>query len=294
MADRDDTETLSFCGSLITIPALGSTISMTSRQYARSAVKIKRPGGYVQEIYRPITAQEVMLHNPKHWVTKLGLFRSHTPGQEVVLPETVLMPGQTFLLVPFKTVRRLLKRTGYSPESLDRSMDRPGLAIRDWYMHQMRKTAAKSKKSLCSLSSSTPRQQLASRDTASRKKASLQSTAFDSREARKPGGASRDGEQANEQASKQEICSYNAIQDEMSPKNRQRAMQEHPGRLQRVGEDDEIREVEAKEQMKQEDSFEQSENQTVPLIRKRISIISPKLLALAELLRKSYLNRKVS
>lgn len=118
---------------------MGTTVS---RDNGQAVVKIKRAGGYVQEIYRPISAQEVMLHNPKHWVTKVGVFRSQNPVAEVVPPESVLMPGETFFLVPFQTMQTLLKRHCLCPAALDHLMDRPGLAITEWYHQQQQKTSA--------------------------------------------------------------------------------------------------------------------------------------------------------
>ncbi|MCO5563666.1 hypothetical protein L7F22_017313 [Adiantum nelumboides] len=112
-------------------------ITASRENGSQAVVRIKRAGGYLEEIRRPVTAQELMLHNPKHWVTKPGVFRALNPVVEVVPPEFVLTPGHTFLLLPFTTMQSLLKRQRMCPTSLDHLMDRPGLALPDWY-HQQR------------------------------------------------------------------------------------------------------------------------------------------------------------
>ncbi|KAI5079046.1 hypothetical protein GOP47_0006717 [Adiantum capillus-veneris] len=114
-----------------------------SQENFRAVVQIKRAGGYLEEICRPITAQELMLHNPKHWVTKPGVFKALNPVVEVVPPEVVLTPGQTFLLVPFTTMQSLLERQRMCPASLDHLMERPGLALPDWYYQQHGKVVSK-------------------------------------------------------------------------------------------------------------------------------------------------------
>ncbi|THU61134.1 hypothetical protein C4D60_Mb07t20080 [Musa balbisiana] len=67
-------------------------------------VKIIYPGGHVEHHKRPVLASEIMSHNPGCWVTHPDVF--HQPWS-VVAPDTQLLPGQKFYVVPMSTVRKL-------------------------------------------------------------------------------------------------------------------------------------------------------------------------------------------
>ncbi|CAL9061135.1 unnamed protein product [Musa banksii] len=67
-------------------------------------VKIIYPGGHVEYHKRSVLASEIMSHNPGCWVTHPDVF--HQPWA-VVAPDTQLLPGQKFYVVPMSTVRKL-------------------------------------------------------------------------------------------------------------------------------------------------------------------------------------------
>ncbi|KAJ0964554.1 hypothetical protein J5N97_025692 [Dioscorea zingiberensis] len=67
-------------------------------------VKIVYPGGRVELRDRPIIAAEIMKANPMCCVAHPDVFRQ---PWSVVSPETVLMQGQKFYVVPVRTIRKL-------------------------------------------------------------------------------------------------------------------------------------------------------------------------------------------
>ncbi|CDO98205.1 unnamed protein product [Coffea canephora] len=67
-------------------------------------VKIVHPGGHVELQDRPIIAAEIMHRNPKFCVAYPNVFKQ---PWAVVAPETTLMPGHEFYVVPINTVRKL-------------------------------------------------------------------------------------------------------------------------------------------------------------------------------------------
>ncbi|KAJ0964537.1 hypothetical protein J5N97_025675 [Dioscorea zingiberensis] len=67
-------------------------------------VKIVYPGGRVELRDRPIIAAEIMKANPMCCVAHPDVFRQ---PWSVVSPDTVLMQGQKFYVVPVRTIRKL-------------------------------------------------------------------------------------------------------------------------------------------------------------------------------------------
>lgn len=67
-------------------------------------VKIVQPGGHVELHDRPIIAADIMRRNPKSCVAYSNVFKQ---PWAIVAPETILMPGQKFYVVPINTVRKL-------------------------------------------------------------------------------------------------------------------------------------------------------------------------------------------
>ncbi|KAL3511951.1 hypothetical protein ACH5RR_024668 [Cinchona calisaya] len=67
-------------------------------------VKIVHPGGHIELHDRPIIAADIMRRNPKSCVAYPNVFKQ---PWAIVAPETTLLPGQKFYVVPISTVRRL-------------------------------------------------------------------------------------------------------------------------------------------------------------------------------------------
>lgn len=72
----------------------------------QQVVKIVHPGGHAELHDRPVLASEIILRNPRCCVAHPNLFQQ---PWAIVSPETTLMPGQKFYVVPITTVRRLQK-----------------------------------------------------------------------------------------------------------------------------------------------------------------------------------------
>lgn len=62
--------------------------------------------------HRPVAASQVMAKNPRHCVARTDVFRF---PWIVVRPESMLMPGSVFFIVPYHTLRRLL-RSSVTPQ----------------------------------------------------------------------------------------------------------------------------------------------------------------------------------
>lgn len=67
-------------------------------------VKIVHPGGHVELHDRPITASDVISRNPKCCLAYPNVFKQ---PWAILEPETILIPGQKFYVVPLTTVRKL-------------------------------------------------------------------------------------------------------------------------------------------------------------------------------------------
>ncbi|KAF8015451.1 hypothetical protein BT93_H1075 [Corymbia citriodora subsp. variegata] len=76
----------------------------------KPVLKLVHPGGLAERHKKPITAAEVMKKNPRHFVTRPDVFKF---PWIVVRPESVLQPGDVFYIVPFHTVRGLLRRKAF-------------------------------------------------------------------------------------------------------------------------------------------------------------------------------------
>ncbi|KAF9686245.1 hypothetical protein SADUNF_Sadunf03G0138700 [Salix dunnii] len=71
-------------------------------------VKIVHPGGHVELHDRHVLAAEVMLRNPRCIVAYPHVFRQ---PWAIVAPDTMLMLGQKFYVVPITTIRKLQRRS---------------------------------------------------------------------------------------------------------------------------------------------------------------------------------------
>ncbi|KAG8388245.1 hypothetical protein BUALT_Bualt02G0105700 [Buddleja alternifolia] len=67
-------------------------------------VKIVHPGGHVELHDRPILARELLNRNPKCCVAHPNVFQQ---PYAIVSPETLLMLGQKYYVVPLGTIRKL-------------------------------------------------------------------------------------------------------------------------------------------------------------------------------------------
>ncbi|XVE89178.1 hypothetical protein DITRI_Ditri19aG0129700 [Diplodiscus trichospermus] len=78
-------------------------------------VKIVHPGGHVELHDRPILAAEIFHRNPRCVVAHPHVFQQ---PWAIVAPETELMPGQKFYVVPISTIRKLQRLSNkYSPST---------------------------------------------------------------------------------------------------------------------------------------------------------------------------------
>lgn len=71
-------------------------------------VKIVHPGGHVELHDRPVLAAEIMLRNPKCVVAHPYVFQQ---PWAIVAPDTMLMLGQKFYVVPISTIRKLQRKS---------------------------------------------------------------------------------------------------------------------------------------------------------------------------------------
>ncbi|KAL3528943.1 hypothetical protein ACH5RR_008265 [Cinchona calisaya] len=67
-------------------------------------VKIIHPGGHVELHDRPILAEDIMSKNPESCVAYPYVFKQ---PWAIAAPNTLLLPGQKFYVVPISTVRKL-------------------------------------------------------------------------------------------------------------------------------------------------------------------------------------------
>lgn len=79
---------------------------MKSIKKERGVLKLVHPGRYIEIHREPIIALEVMRKNPRHSITRPDVFKH---PWIVVKPESVLVPGSVFLIVPNHTIYNLLK-----------------------------------------------------------------------------------------------------------------------------------------------------------------------------------------
>ncbi|XAR60968.1 hypothetical protein NMG60_11034533 [Bertholletia excelsa] len=86
---------------------------MGSTKREQGVLKLVYPGRYVEYYTEPITAGEVMERNPRYCVARPDVFQY---PWIVVRPESVLLPGGVFFMVPKHTIHRLLKARGFYDE----------------------------------------------------------------------------------------------------------------------------------------------------------------------------------
>lgn len=89
-------------------------VTMGSSTWEKGVLKLVHPGRHVEYHKQPITAAEVMKRNPRHCVARPDVFKY---PWIVVRPESVLMPGKVFYIVPNLTLHRLLKAWGQSDQA---------------------------------------------------------------------------------------------------------------------------------------------------------------------------------
>lgn len=75
----------------------------------RQVLKLVHPGRHVEVLKEPITAAEVMRRNPRHCIARPDVFEFPSV---VVKPESILLPGNVFFIVPNHTLYNLLKTKG--------------------------------------------------------------------------------------------------------------------------------------------------------------------------------------
>ncbi|KAL9315479.1 hypothetical protein ACSQ67_016480 [Phaseolus vulgaris] len=79
---------------------------MGSIKRERRVLKLVHPGKHIEVHSKPLRAEEVMRKNPRHCITRPDVFKF---PWIVVKPESVLLPGSVFLIVPNHTIYDLLK-----------------------------------------------------------------------------------------------------------------------------------------------------------------------------------------
>ncbi|KAL5798757.1 hypothetical protein ACOSQ2_003577 [Xanthoceras sorbifolium] len=77
----------------------------------KGLLKLVHPGRYMEIHKQPITAAEVMEKNPRHCITRPDVFEY---PWIVVKPESTLILGRVYFIVPNRTIYHLLKRRGFS------------------------------------------------------------------------------------------------------------------------------------------------------------------------------------
>ncbi|KAA0026283.1 Histone-lysine N-methyltransferase MLL [Cucumis melo var. makuwa] len=101
----------------------------------KDVLKIIHPGKHIETYTKPILASEVLEKYPKFCITRPDVFKF---PWIVVRSDSLLVPGKVFLLVPKRTLYRLLK-TNHPPDGslpsllsspLSRSFSRPSLPFR--------------------------------------------------------------------------------------------------------------------------------------------------------------------
>lgn len=100
----------------------------------KSVLKLVHPGRFVEIHTQPIAAAEVLRKNPRHCITSPDVFRN--PCFVMVRPEAVLRPGKVFLIVPNRTIYRLLKASKCCKESAPLPQYDPPRASVNWFPQQ--------------------------------------------------------------------------------------------------------------------------------------------------------------
>ncbi|KEH22812.1 hypothetical protein MtrunA17_Chr7g0237151 [Medicago truncatula] len=84
---------------------------MKSIKRERGVLKFVHPGRHIEIHREPIIASEVLRRNPRHSITRPDVFEF---PWIVVKPESILVPGSVFLIVPNHTIYNLVKAKGQS------------------------------------------------------------------------------------------------------------------------------------------------------------------------------------
>lgn len=84
-------------------------------------VKIVHPGGHVELHDRPVSASEIMLRNPRCCIAHPNVFKQ---PWAVLSPDTTLMLGQKFYVVPITTIRKLQHHSRSSRNTSSGHMNR--------------------------------------------------------------------------------------------------------------------------------------------------------------------------
>ncbi|KAM3246453.1 hypothetical protein P3L10_008220 [Capsicum annuum] len=92
-----------------------------SRNTKSMYVKIIHPGGHIELHDRPVLATEIISRNPKSWICHPTVFRQ---PWAILPPETTLMPGQKFYIVPIRTIKRLQSLALKSSPSLIHKLEK--------------------------------------------------------------------------------------------------------------------------------------------------------------------------
>ncbi|KAK1412657.1 hypothetical protein QVD17_34081 [Tagetes erecta] len=74
----------------------------------KGVLKLVHPGRHVEYHRTPITAGEIMRKNPRHGITRPDFFK-YPNRCALIRPESVMVPGQVFFIVPNTTIHRLVK-----------------------------------------------------------------------------------------------------------------------------------------------------------------------------------------
>lgn len=80
----------------------------------KGVLKLVHPGRYIEILREPVTAQEVMKRNPRHCITRPDVFEF---PWIVVKPESILLPGRVYFIVPFRTIYNLIKTRNPSSQN---------------------------------------------------------------------------------------------------------------------------------------------------------------------------------
>lgn len=87
---------------------------MGSRKRESNVLKVVHPRGYVEVFREPIAAGEIIRRYPRHCIARPDFFEF---PWIVVHPESLLVPGKVFYLVPHRTIHSLLKSKKQSTHS---------------------------------------------------------------------------------------------------------------------------------------------------------------------------------
>ncbi|KAL3531114.1 hypothetical protein ACH5RR_010436 [Cinchona calisaya] len=99
----------------------------------KGVLKLVHPGRHVEVHKEPITAAEIMSKYPRHCIARPDVFKF---PYIVVRPESILLPGKVFYLVPNRTLYNLLKARGQRTQSSLRENQLPQNHGHHYYTRQ--------------------------------------------------------------------------------------------------------------------------------------------------------------